>query len=72
MAIRTNCAIQMHINMEFSKEKFKDNMKTVILKRTENIMSNGKKEPTMIYKNLHRKLKIEQHEPHKKPDCELM
>ena len=64
MAIRTNYAIQMHINLDFSKEKFGDNMKTVALKRTENIRSNGKKGPTMNYKNLPRKLKIEQHEPH--------
>jgi hypothetical protein len=40
----------MHINLDFSKEKFGDNMKTVALKRTENIRSNGKKGPTMIYK----------------------
>jgi len=28
----------------------------------------AKKEQTMIYKVLHRKLKIEQHEPNKKPE----
>ena len=37
--------------------------------RTDNTMTKRKrtKEQIMIYKTLHRKLKIEQHEPHLKP-----
>jgi hypothetical protein len=42
-------------------------------KRTDNIMTNRKrtKRQTMIYKTLHRKLKIEQHEHHTKTGVEL-
>jgi hypothetical protein len=35
------------------------------IKRTDNTMAKRKGQ-TIIYKTLHRKLKIEQHEPHKK------
>jgi len=41
-------------------------IKAVNRRRTDNIMVKIKitQEQTMIYKTLHRKLKIEQHEPH--------
>jgi hypothetical protein len=40
---------------------------------TENTIAKikGTKRETTIYKTLHRKIKIEQHEPHKKPGGEL-
>jgi hypothetical protein len=46
------------------KEKFEDTKR--VIRRTDNTMANRKstKGQTMIYKTLHRKLKVEQHEPH--------
>ena len=46
------------------KEKFEDTKR--VIRRTDNTIANRKstKGQTMIYKTLHRKLKVEQHEPH--------
>jgi len=47
------------------KESSKGQSEAVI-RRTDNIMTKrkGTKRQTMIYKTLHRKIKIEQHEPY--------
>ena len=47
----------------FQKEKFKDAKETTRSRKSNNTMTK-RKEQTMIYKTLHRKLKIEQHETH--------
>jgi len=49
------------------KEEFEDTKEIIrIRKSKKDRQHNGqtKKEQTMIYKTIHRKLKIEQHEPH--------
>jgi hypothetical protein len=43
-------------------------MKMLMGQPESNGMTMGKRKKTTIYKTLHRKLKIEQHKPHKKPE----
>jgi hypothetical protein len=55
-----------------TKKRRTDN--TMAKRRTDNTMAKSKrrKGQTTIYKTLHRKLKIEQHEPHKNQQSVIM
>jgi hypothetical protein len=56
-------------SMVMEQEKFEHTYEIIINHKSKDRQYNGKKKKktkgqTLIYKNLHRKLKIEEHEPH--------